>query len=207
MAVGVGGNRSKKKGSGTAIKGGAVILVFLIGIIVYYYYLTNKESARDAEQNAKMTAVQTVLSRDLNIKYPSTPRELITYYSEITKCFYNETYTDAELENLARQARKLYDEELLANNTYIQYMMDLQEDIQYFKNNSLRISSYIVSSSLDVEEFKQDGERFARLYCTYMISSNGQKTSVEEVFILRKDADGHWKILGWDLAENVNLED
>ena len=207
MAVRTMRNQSGKKGNGAAIKGGAVILVFLIGIIVYYYYLTNRESTRNAEQNVKLTAVQEVLSRDLNIRYPSTPRELITYYSEITKCFYNETYTEAELEDLAKQARKLYDEELLANNTYIQYLMDLEEDIQYFKGNGIRISNFIVSSSLDVDEFKQDGERFARLYCTYMLSSGGQKTTVEEVFILRKDEDGHWKILGWDLAENVILED
>ena len=43
----------------------------------------------------------------------------------------------------------------------------------------------------------------ARLYCTFNLKqtgSTGTMASMEQ-FVLREDEDGHWKILGWELAE------
>ena len=31
-------------------------------------------------------------------------------------------------------------------------------------------------------------------------------TTTMHIFLLRKDTGGHWKIYGWDVADNVNLE-
>lgn len=198
--------KKKKESKGAAVKGGLVILLFIVGIVCYYYYLTNREEDKK-ETAPQMTVVQEVLSRDLYFNYPPTPREVIKYYSDITQCFYNEEYTSEELERLAIKARALYDDDLLAGNDWSKYIMDLEEDIALFKAAGTRVSSYTVASSTSVDEFQYEEHKFARIYCSYTLVTGEGKQRVEEIFLLRKDENSQWKIYGWDLAENVKLEE
>ena len=198
-------NTKKQKGNGSAIKGGVVLLLLVIMMVGYYYYLSQK-SSKDDTKVPKMTVAQELISRDLVNNYPPTPKEVIKYYSDITKCYYNEEYSEEELEQLASNARVLFDEELAANNDWNKYIMMLQSEITKFQDKSVRISSYNLSASTDVDYFTEDGFDFARLHCTYTLNSGSVKQPVDEVFLLRKDDNGHWRIFGWDLAENVTLE-
>lgn len=195
----------KKSGNGAALKGGIIMILLVALMLGYYYYLSNRQQKNEPPA-AQMTVAQELISRNLDTNYPPTPKEVVRYYSDITKCFYNEEYSDGELEQLADKARTLFDEQLVDNNEWGQYIIELKSDIDYFKKNSIRISSYTISASTDVEEFSQDGFDFARLYCTYNLTSGSAKQPVEEVYLLRKDEDGHWRIFGWDLVENMTLE-
>lgn len=192
-----------KKTTKANLKGGAVILLMIVVMVGYYYYLSNKEKAQQ-EQNPELTAVQEVLMRNLETNYPPTPKEVIKYYSEITKCFYNEEYSDGELEQLADKADQLYDEELSENNGWGEYIISLRAAIDEFKDNEITISTYLISASTDVEKFEDDGYEFARLHCIYTLKQGNYKQDVDQVFLLRKDEEGHWKIYGWDSASNVN---
>lgn len=194
---------AKKKTKGGAIKASILIVVMMALIIGYYYYLSNRNKEKQ-EDVKKLTAAQELIARDLTRNYPPTVREVVRFYSEITKCFYNEEYDNDELELLAAQARLLYDDELNANNEWGAYIIELKEDIGYFEENSIRITSYSVPASTDVDYFEDSGYEFARFYCTYYLTSGSSKQTVEEVYLLRKDEAGHWRIYGWDLAENVN---
>lgn len=199
-------SKKKQGNNGAALKSGIIIL-FLVALVVgYYYYLSNRQK-KEESANIKVTAVQEVLARNLEINYPPTPREVIRYYSDITKCFYNEELSDEELEQLADRARMLYDEELVEKNEWGRYIIDLKSEIDYYQENAIRISSYSLASSTDVDFFSDSGFDFARIYCAYTLSSGRQKQTVEEVFLLRKDEDKHWRIYGWDLAENVHVEE
>lgn len=191
-----------KKNQKTAISG-SVILLMIVAMVCYYFYLSNKDRELK-ENNPTVTTVQEVLLRDLKNNYPPTPKEVIRYYSEITKCFYNEEYTDGELEQLAVKARQLYDDELVEQNEWGENIIKLWEDIAYFKDNKVSILSYTLAASTDVEDFSIDGYDFARLHCIYTFREGSVKESVDHVFLLRKDSEGHWKIYGWDKAENVN---
>lgn len=182
-----------------------IIVVVLAAIILaYYYYLGHRTKRQEVEEAVVATVVQSVLMRDLEHNYPPTPKEVVKYYAEITECFYNETYSDAELVQLANKIQTLYDAELVANKTQEQYMEDLRNDISEMKGKQLTIASYEVSASTDVEEFTQDGYSCARLYCTFYLRQpgNGSRVASLERFILRKDEDGHWKIFGWELVED-----
>jgi len=192
-----------KKSTKANIRGGAVIVLMIVVMLGYYYYLSNKDKALQ-EQNPELTVVQEVLLRNLDTNYPPSPKEVVKYYSEITKCFYNEEYSDAELEQLADKANQLYDDELLENNGWGEYIISLRGDINEFKDNEVTISSYLVSASTDVEKFEDDGYEFARLHCIYTLKQGNYKQDVDQVFLLRKDEEGHWKIYGWDSASNVN---
>lgn len=77
-----------------------VFLIFLVVLVVgYYSYLSGK--SRTEQQEAIMSEVDTALSRDLTNNYPATPKEVIKYYNDLIKCFYNEDCTTEELRNWA----------------------------------------------------------------------------------------------------------
>ena len=181
-----------------AIKG-ILIVLFLIALVVgYYFYLSNrkpKEAAEDTETT--VSAVQKLLLKNIDADYPPTPREVLKLYSDITVCFYSEDYTDEELTQLALQIEKLYDEELIANNTPDQYQKNLRWDIKTMKDKNLRVTSYSVASATDVDYFDAGGRSWARLRCTYTIRSGKEAGLAREIFLLRKDDKGHWKIYGW----------
>ena len=181
-----------------------VFFLFLAICIVFfaYYLITLKVEKNKPEDYVKLTMVQEVLSRDLQTNYPQTPKEVLKYYSEITKCFYNEEYSEEELHALAMKAMELYDHDLASNQTEEEYLADLKSEIQSFKSNGYSVSSYSTSSSTDVFYFEEDGFQFARLYCTYNMRMGTVIQPIEEIFLLRMDLQGHWKIYGWDESEH-----
>ena len=182
---------------------GAFFLFLAIGCVLLAYYMINLRIEKSKpEDYVQLTKVQEVLSRNLQTNYPQTPKEVMKYYSEITKCFYNEKYTEEELQALADKATELYDYELVNNKTVEEYYKDLKSEIEDFKEKKYYISSYSTSSSTDVYYFKEEGNNFARLYCNYNVRMGTVFHTIEEVFLLRMDLEGHWKIYGWDLANN-----
>lgn len=193
----------KKNAQG--IKGMIIMLVLLALILGYYAYLSNR-SKKDKSEEVVISAVQEVLMRDMEKNYPPTPKEVLKYYSELTQCFYNEELTEEELRDLGMRARELYDDELVANQTEEEYLSDLEFDVASFHSKGLTVFSFSTSSSTDVEEFTMDGRKWARLYCIYNLRQGSDMLSTQEVFLMRKDEDGHWKIYGWDLVENEETE-
>jgi len=179
-----------------------VLIILIAGVVGVYAYLSGR--SRSAAEQASMTNVEKVLSRDLSYDYPPTPKELLKYYNEIQKCFYNENCTDSEIEELANRARELYDEELLANNELSLHIMSLKAEIQDYKDHKRVISAVSVAASTNVDFFEEDGYEFARIYCGYNVTEGSETKQVRQIFLLRRDGNRRWKIYGWDSANNVN---
>lgn len=178
-----------------------VFVVFAIAIVGLFFYLSNRSKAIEEGKSLQMTPVQQLLSRNLETNYPPTPKEVLKFYSEITRCFYGEEYTDEELVKLATMSRKLFDDELVANQTDEDYLSALKMDIESWKRDKKVISSYSVSSSTDVQEYSYAGREWAQLYAIYSVRMGTNIAPVQEHFIMRKDEKGHWKILGWELVD------
>ncbi len=178
-----------------------VFVVLAIAVVGLFFYISNRTRLVAEGKQKQMTAVQEILSRNLDTNYPPTPKEVLKFYSQITQAFYGEDYTDEELEKLAKLSRRLFDDELVANQTDEQYLAALKMDIASWKNDKKVISSYSVSSSTDVQEYSYGGYEWAQLYCIYSIRMGTNMAPVQEHFIMRKDAIGHWKILGWELVQ------
>ena len=178
-----------------------VIALILVAVVAGYAINLNRKT-KAVETDVQATAVQKVLMRDLERNYPPSPKEVVKYFAEITKCFYNEDYTQDELNQLAEKIQGIYDAELIENKSQEDYLNDLSSEIADMKQMNYTISSYVLSASVDVEEFTENGYSCARLYCTFNVKqgSNGTVPSVEQ-FVLRKDENGHWKIYGWELVE------
>ncbi|MBO7334259.1 MAG: hypothetical protein J6S95_04910 [Lachnospiraceae bacterium] len=187
----------------SSMRGVFVVLILAAMLIAYYHHMSNISKGKEDEDVVVETSVVTeTLSRNLTTNYPSTPKEVIKYFSDITQCFYNEEYTDDELIKLADQMLLLYDDELVNYQDHDVYIMELKNDIAEYKANNYVISSYAPSASTDVEYFSEDGSEWARIWCMYTIKSGKNYKPIQEVFILRKDDKSHWRIFGWRLVEN-----
>ena len=126
---------------------------------------------------------------------------MLKYYSDITQCFYAGGYTDDELVQLADRALQLYDDELKANQDYDVYLDNLKSEIADYKEKHWTISSYSTSPSTDVVEFEKDGYEWAQLYVFYNMRQSTTPVRVTELFLMRKDKNGRWKIFGWEQVQ------
>lgn len=183
-----------------------IVVLFVAVILGLFIYMNNKPQSGSLEEEVVISNVDNVVLRNLDINYPPTPKEVLKYYSEITVCFYEENLSEEDLVRLAQTARKLYDAELCADMTEEEYLVSLREDILEFDSLGIVVSGYTVSASTDVEEFVVDGRECARLYVTYRLRQGTEYIYSNEVFIMRKDENGHWKILGWELLEEEEVE-
>lgn len=186
-------------------RGTIILIVLILMALSYYTYLSNRNE-EPVNDKPETTRVQDVLLRDLKIQYPPSPKEVVKYYGEITQCFYSEEYSEEEQTALALKIQELYDTELIADKTQEQYLSDLNEDIEEYKEKGIVISSFATSASTDVEYSTIDGKEYASLYCTFTLRQNTELSATVHKFLLRKDEEGHWKILGWTLADKEVYE-
>lgn len=189
-----------RSGSKTA-KTGIVLIIMALTAFALYYYMVNK--AKGPEQETETTVVQDVLLKNLEKDYPATVREVIKYYNEIMQCYYNEEYTEEELEALAGKAMELFDEELAENQNETQYMANLKAEIEDYKEAEIVISSSALASATDVDYYTYNGRECARIRCVYTMRQKTRLQTLKEVYVLRKDDADHWKILGWDVADDL----
>lgn len=190
-----------------AIKTVILMIVMAALIISCYLYLSrrNKESRSPEKMEEKivteMTVAQKLIAQAPYMDYPATPVQLLKYYNELTRCFYNESFSDEEIAKLAQIARGLYDDELKAQQSDDEYLEALKTDIVNMHSINFKLYKSEVSPSTDVEYFTHEDRECAKLYCTYEEQSGGLFQTAREVFILRKDEEGHWKIFGFKLVK------
>ncbi|MDE6202172.1 MAG: hypothetical protein K2O16_01160 [Lachnospiraceae bacterium] len=192
----------EKKGGKSGIKILIIGIILAVLVFGYYFYLTNRRNKEISESKVEVTAVQNVLLRNLDKNYPPTPKEVLKVYGEIAMCIHGQSYTDEEFEQLASQIQKIYDEELIAEagNNGHQYLESLKSDIEDLKKQGIVISSYTLPSAADVSYYTMDGYDWAKLYFTFNLRKGTNRTTSEELFLLRKDGEGRWKIYGWIAA-------
>ena len=120
------------KKTNTSVTKITVFFIFLLVLVVgYYAYLSGTH--RTEQQEAVMSEIDTALSRNLENNYPSTPKEVVKYYNDLMKCFYNEDCTEEELQELGKKSLQLFDEELRENNEEESYLIRLQGEVQNYE--------------------------------------------------------------------------
>lgn len=178
----------------------AVLAVMVITVFALYYYLVNK--VERAAPEVETTAVQDVLLRNLENDYPPTVREVVKYYNEIMRCYYSEEPTDTELTELADKAFELYDKELIDYQSEEMYLQNLKAEIAAYKAAGTVLSHVALSSSTAVDYYTYQGRECAQIRCIYTMRQKTSLMTVREIYVLRKDDAGRWKILGWDSADD-----
>lgn len=182
-----------------------VIGIICISLVVgYYYHLSNKsEEAKETD----LTEVQKVILKDLDGKeYPETPREVVKLYNRILCCYYNEEYSEEEFEKLADQALKLMDEELAANNPPKQYYLRVKTEVESYHEKNRTINNASVCDSNEVKYATIDGAECAYVAASYFVRDDDGFTKSNQNYVLRKDTEGRWKILAFELDKGDTTE-
>ena len=191
-----------------------IIMALLVGgILLFYLHLTRRNSEAVSAEAAgsravqEMTAAQKLVAEAPFKEYPSTPVQLVKYYNDLTVCLYNEDCTDDEQKALVLLMRKYLDEELLTNQTEAEQLIELRKDLETFKKQEIKIYSVDVTPSLDVDFFNYDDHECARLYSNYtmkgIVDGSMAYNTIRQVFILRRNEEGHWKIYGYKNEEET----
>lgn len=188
------------------------IRVIIVAIICaalcigYYYYLANKPSEKDvtdqAVQNEELAYLTT---RNISDNYPESVRDVVKLYARITKEYYESDITEEDVEKLGSQARLLFDDELKGTQTDDEFMNALKEDINVYRSNDARISSFSIQSANDTKYTTFNNREYASLQLVYYIREGSALRTSGTKFTLRKDNSGRWKILYWELVDSVDF--
>lgn len=183
-----------------------VIAVLCIGLVVGGYVFWMKQNETPSG-DVELTTVQKLITKDLEKSYPATPREVVKVYNEIITCFYKEEYTEKELEALGDQARLLMDTELLENNPRDEYFKKLKAEIADYKQDERVIISYNLCSTNEVQEVKVDNRECAYVETSYFIKDKTGHSRTHQMYVVRKDDGGNWKILVFYQVEGDTSDD
>lgn len=203
MWIKVGDCMKKNSNQGTT-KIAIVIAILIVAVTGYYCYLVNRP--REAEKEKELTVVDEVLLRNLVHDYPPTVKEVVKYHNEINKCLYNEEVEKETFEKLLKRDRELYDNALLAHNEWDTQSINLLAEVTAFKKANRKLTGTSVGASTDVVYFEKNGYSFAKIPCNYTVLTGTDSVTTMHIYLLRKDNTGHWRIYGWDIADNLDVE-
>ena len=180
-----------------------IVIAVLVALgLVYYYYLANKDTGKDATDIAADTSeVSVLISKDIMANYPESPKDVVNLYARITKAYYDTSLTDEQIEALGKQARLMFDDELKNTQTDTDFYEKLKEDIGNYNSTKTRISSYVIQSAAKTKYSTFKDRQYASIALVYYLRQGDKLIDSPTKFTLRKDDDGHWKILFWELTE------
>ena len=180
-----------------------IVIAVLVALgLGYYYYLANKDTGKDATDIAADTSeVSVLISKDIMANYPESPKDVVNLYARITKAYYDTSLTDEQIEALGKQARLMFDDELKNTQTDVDFYEKLKEDIGNYNSTKTRISSYVIQSAAKTKYSTFKDRQYASIALVYYLRQGDKLIDSPTKFTLRKDDDGHWKILFWELTE------
>lgn len=180
-----------------------IVIAVLVALgLGYYYCLANKDTGKDATDIAADTSeVSVLISKDIMANYPESPKDVVNLYARITKAYYDTSLTDEQIEALGKQARLMFDDELKNTQTDADFFEKLKEDIGNYNSTKTRISSYVIQSATKTKYSTFKGRQYASIALVYYLRQGDKLIDSPTKFTLRKDDDGHWKILFWELTE------
>ena len=180
-----------------------IVIAVLVALgLGYYYYLANKDTGKDATDIAADTSeVSVLISKDIMANYPESPKDVVNLYARITKAYYDTSLTNEQIEALGKQARLMFDDELKNTQTDADFYEKLKEDIGNYNSTKTRISSYVIQSAAKTKYSTFKDRQYASIALVYYLRQGVKRIDSPTKFTLRKDDDGHWKILFWELTE------
>ncbi len=180
-----------------------VLLLVIVGLGYYTYLNNNIKNNRDV---SKMTESEELLNYNFENDYPKTVRETVKLHCRYLKSIYNGSFTEDELFTINKQIRQLLDDDLLAYNSEAQQLQALEKDIQLYKDRNQKFISYSLAEASQIKYNTEDGIDYAKIKVDIAMRLDKASVSVEEEYILRKNKDGKWKILGWQTVNNQTTE-
>ena len=153
--------------------------VCVVLLCVGFYFMKNSDGSQASKEN--LTVVQRINEKNLTDDYPKTPRAVIKLYNQIITSYYSGNYTDQELAD---------------NNSKDDYKKSVETCIADYKNRSFKIRQTNVCDSDDVKYLTDDsnGDKLAYVTASYFTEENKKFDKTYQMYVLRKDDNGDWKI-------------
>lgn len=168
-----------------------VMSTIAVLVILSYYYLVNRPEVSDDEP----TEVEVLINKDLELYYPATPKEVVKLFCSILQNLYSELEED-EYKALSLKVRELYDEELLEINSLDKNLNQLGNEILEWQDAKRRIVNFSFVNEENNRSRVEDGVEYQTINVAYTFEERS-KFIENYSFILRKDENNRWKILGW----------
>ena len=187
-----------------------IVLVVIMAALVlgYYYYLSNRNSDSGKQENTVAASGNSSAAElDIDNNYPESPRDVLKLYARITQAFYASGTTHEQVEKLGMQARKLFDNELKGKQTDQEYIDALKADVDNYRSLGRYVSDYKVDSSVNFEYKTIAGKSYAIGTVLYFVREGNSLNNAYHSYKMRKDDDGRWKILYWELAASAKISD
>ena len=178
----------------------AVVLMVLAAIVVLAAFVIitrGGNSSNTTTEDEELTEVQKITTIDLSREYPQTPVTVSDLYIRIMKVLYKQTYSDEEYEKMTDLLKGIFDAELLANQS--NWPEGIKTDVDEKKAGDYSITKYQVLSS-DLQETNEKGEEIANVLAKISFRHGTSTARYNYLFVLRKDSDGLWKIMGWNVT-------
>lgn len=179
--------------------------VFVAVTIYTYYYINNATKAIIPDTIREKTEAEILIEKDLEMVYPATPTEVLRLHLRITKCLYNDKLSKEKTDDLVNQARMLYDEELLEKNPVEDQIKIIGKEIEKFHEIDKELKTYIIESKEDIKYWTEEDIEYVSIVASTSFTESKEIVKVFEEFILRRDEDGKWKILGWYLSDKDSI--
>lgn len=183
----------KKKGG---VQGFTIAMfIVIIVVVAFYSVMTNRFGSRPEEESS--SEVDKLLNYDFVDNYPKTVRETVKLHCRYMKCAYNDNFTKEQLYTVNQNMRQLMDTELLSINTEESQLKALEKDIQFYIDNKQKYVSYSLAEASQIKYNTENDVEYAKIRVGTMLRVDGATVKGDQEYLLRKDAQGRWKILGW----------
>ncbi len=179
---------------------GIFVIIAAALIVGYYFYLSHGRGKVDPSP-AEQTEIEKVLTKDFTNKYPQTPREVVKWYNRILRLYYSGQVDDSQIELLCDQAMMLFDADLLQANPRATYIKSVKAEITEYKNRGKKMLKAEVCDTSDVVYQKVNNSDMAYVLTNYVTSEGSEYQTVYQKYALRKDAEGCWKIVAFELSD------
>lgn len=193
------------------MKKAGIVIIALITVVAlcFGFYFVKKYVDANSGENGNLTKVQKLITRNLDENYPQTPRAVVKLYNQFINCYYKEKYSDEELDSLVEQAQKLFDDELKQNNPKDKLKASVMADVKDYKDRSKVISQTSVCDTDEVRFVtdKEKGDSLAYVQASYFIKEKKEYSRTYQMYVLRKDASGRWKIITYYQLEGNQADD
>ena len=180
---------------------GIVVLVMAVVLIVGMFAFVAYRTPKSAEDATRITEKDELMHKNIAADYPKTPREVLKLYNRYILLLYGsqgEELNDQEIQTLGQQMRELYDEELKSLNPEDTQQLSLMQELSAFRKDKKVMIQTNVCSSNEVEYIDIKGDSGASAQVSYFVKEgNKEFTRTYQKFLLRKDEQGEWKILGF----------
>lgn len=183
----------KKKGG---IQGFTIAMfIVVIVVVAFYSIMTNRFGSRTEDESS--SEVDKLLNYDFVEDYPKTVRETVKLHCRYIKCAYNDNFTKEQLYTVNRNMRQLMDDQLLSINSEDDQLKGLEDDIQFYIDNKQKFVSYSLAEASQIKYNTENDVDYAKIRVGVMLRVDGATVKGDQEYLLRKDAQGRWKILGW----------